>query len=153
MDGGTAEKIELLWSDVESLADTVAERVQSSGYAPDLLLGITVGGLGPTVLLAKRLDVHDVTSISASSYSPSGEQEELRIWNHPESVRGKRVLIVDEIADSGKTLQKIVATIQAMGAADIRTAVLCIRSDKCTFRPDFFAKEVDRWVTFPWDLK
>ena len=91
--------INLSWQQVEDLAAKLANAVRSSGFKPDCLVGITVSGLFPLALVAKEFDTKDVAVVSARSYNER-KQGKLKITALPKiELRGKRVLLVDEIAD------------------------------------------------------
>ena len=67
-------------------------------------------------------------------------------------VTGQSVLVVDEIADSGRSLRLVTQHLRKQGAKEVRTAALYVKSC-CDFIPDFFEVETNCWVIFPWELK
>lgn len=144
--------IDLSWEDVESLTRQLADAIRASGYKPEYLIGITVSGLFPLGLLAKEFDTKDVAVVSARSYDDR-TQGKLEITALPKvDLRGKDVLLVDEIADRGTTLKHISEVItRDYGVRELKTATLVINKENCEHRPDFYVREVDTWVVFPWD--
>jgi len=62
------------------------------------------------------------------------------------------VLLVDDIADSGASLQLAVSHLQTQGAAEVKTATLYYKTQSAV-KPDFYEKQTQCWVIFPWDLK
>ena len=68
------------------------------------------------------------------------------------SVAGKRVLVVDDIADSGKSLQLALNYLQGQGAAEIKSATLYYKR-KSVIQPSFFEKVTECWVVFPWETR
>jgi hypothetical protein len=66
-------------------------------------------------------------------------------------VRGKRVILVDEIATSGETFRLGLAAVRDVGPSEIRTATVFVRPRG--YAPDYFALETDATVVFPWDRK
>ena len=145
-------KKELSWHEAEGLAVEVARQAQSAGFRPDVIVGITVGGMIPAALVAKVLGVRDVMTVSARSYQGT-TQGALRIFNVPDSdLAGKRVLIVDDITDTGETLKEVARVLRERSRADTtRTATFVVRTDKCVVKPDFAALEATQWVVFPWE--
>lgn len=142
----------LSWDDVENLSKKLAENIRTSSFVPDMLIGIAIGGLVPLTLLARDTGVRNVTTITARSYEGTS-QKQLIITHIPNvDLSGKRVLLVDEIADSGVT-QKTLAEllVRDYGVAEVKTATLVINSAHCTLRPDFWVKETDAWIHFPWE--
>jgi hypoxanthine phosphoribosyltransferase len=142
----------LSWDDLTAAADGLAGRVVASDFAPEFLVGITTGGLIPLTFMAKRLGVHDVLTIYAKSYDGQ-EQKGLEIKYRPAvDLKNRRVLLVDEIADSGATLRAVSKIFAEEYGADLKTLTF-VRKNTCTFEPDFWAIPTDEWVVFPWDEK
>ena len=144
--------INLSWRQVEQLASRLTRAVRSSGFKPQCLIGITVSGLFPLALVAKEFDTKDVAVVSARSYN-ARKQGKLKVTALPKiELRGKRVLLVDEIADRGTTLRHISKIlIRDYKVKELKTATLVVNKKNCEFWPDHYAREVDRWVVFPWD--
>lgn len=144
----------LSWGRIEKLSLKLAHAVRVSGYRPQYLIGITVGGVFPLALLAKALDTKDVAVISARSYS-NRRKGKLRVTALPKvNLHGKRVLLVDEIADRGATLKHVSKIlINQYKVKELRTAVLIVNKENCKNWPDYYCVAVDKWVVFPWDEK
>ncbi len=146
----------LSWDQLESLGNELGKIIKESGFEPECLIGISVGGLVPLALLSRKLKIQDVATISARSYNKNTkEQEKLLISNMPQiDVEGKRVLLVDEIVDSGETLKAIMQKLsETYRIGELKTATLVVNTAHCTIYPDFFVLKVDRWVNFPWEEK
>ena len=142
----------LSWDEVDAASRALAEKVRVSGFEPDVLIGIATGGLVPLLILAKKLGIKDVLTITARSYD-KGKQKELLIGVFPDAdLKGKHVLVVDEIADSGTTFTKIMSLVREhYEPEELKSAVLYVHSDHCTSYPDFWLEEVKEWVAFPWE--
>ena len=140
----------LSWEEAHDAAQQLANKIRESGYIPDRLVGIAIGGLIPLALLAEELDIHDVTTISAKSYMGKS-QGEVAVKTLPEGVKDKKILLVDEVAETGATLQKVSEALQAQGVKEMRTSTLAINTATCTFKPDFYALGDDAWIVFPWE--
>ena len=143
---------DLSWKQLERLVRKLASKIRESGWKPQCLIGITVGGIIPLALLADEFDTKNIATVSARSYSKK-RQGKLRITSLPEiDLRGKRVLLVDEIADRGTTLKYISKLLMRQyKVRELKTAVLVVNKKNCETWPDFRVLEVDRWVVFPWD--
>ncbi len=151
-----SEPVVLSWLRIEELAVELAKNVRAGGFTPDALVGIAVGGLVPLALLARELVVKEVVCITARSYSTSDNTRgEVVISHLPEAdLRGKRVLLVDEISDSGETLRAISDVLKSRyGVGELKSATLVMNSAHCLAPPDFSVLSVDAWVTFPWEEK
>lgn len=146
------EKMHLSWDEIEQLAAELAGKIRTSGFQADCLLGIAVGGLVPLTLLAKELDTKNVVTISARSYDSLTEQSSVRITALPDiDLRGKNILLVDEITDHGTTMQRVLDLVrEKYGPKELQTATLVCKKHS-THRPDFYALETEKWVVFPWE--
>lgn len=148
------EKKQFSWKEIDAFVDELVAKIKASGFVPDCLIGITTGGLIPLGLLAKKLDINDILTISAGSYNEANQKTgEPAVWNLPTSDLGdKKVLIIDEIAETGDTLLVVKkALIEKCHAKDLKTAVLGINKKKCTALPDFYIFAEEQWIVFPWE--
>lgn len=147
-------EIHISWTRLEELAAQLARTIKMSGFKPDYVVGIAMGGLIPLALVAERLGVKSIATVSARSYDEKTKKRGKLVISHIPRIqaRGKSILLIDEIADTGETL-KVVSNIlkSRCGAGDIKTAVLVTNELRCHFPPDFSVMKVDRWVVFPWD--
>lgn len=144
----------LSWEEVNKITDELATKIKESGFKPDYIVGITTGGLIPLYFLAKKLDdIDNILTVTATSYDKD-RKKDLRILYLPEiDLSGKKILLVDEIAETGDTLKalsEIFSTKYKVG--ELKTVVLGVNTDKCRFYPDFYiVEEKGQWVVFPWE--
>lgn len=135
------------------LSRILARKIKASGYTPDLIVAIGRGGYVPGRLVSDFLLFNDLTSMKIEHYTRAADmQEEARIkFPIPVDITGKKVLIVDDVTDTGETLSLAVDYAWSLKPADIRTAVL--QHKTCSiFVPDFYAQKVIkwRWIIYPW---
>ena len=145
------ETIVLSW---EALDGLVAELAERAGRDFDLVLAITRGGLVPAGMLAYRLDLREILVVGAEFYrTDGGTHERPRIGHFPadELLDGRRVLVVDEVWETGQTMTEVVARLRAAGATPV-TAVLHYKPGRSRVpgAPDHHAAIVDGWVTYPY---
>ena len=141
------------WNRFAGLSRRVAFKILATGYKPDLIVAIARGGYAPARVLADYLDVTNVASIKVEHYHGTRKTEKAFVRHPlPENVSGRRVLIVDDVSDTGDTFDVAVPHIrQHLPDAEIRTAVL-LHKAVCPAVPDFYARKVVkwRWIIFPW---
>lgn len=141
------------WNRFAGLARRVAFKIIDAGFRPDLIVAIARGGYAPARVLADYLDVTNVASIKVEHYHGTRKAEQAFVRHPlPEHVEGRRVLIVDDVSDTGDTFDVAIPHIrQHLPEAEIRTAVL-LHKAVCPKVPDFYARKVVkwRWIIFPW---
>ena len=127
------------------------EKIDSQIGKPDAIIAIARGGLTLAHLLSLRWDLREVYSLNAISYEGS-KQKDLIIKNIPTiDSQFKRILIVDEIVDSGKSLKEVLKILQkANPYTHFYTAAL-FQKEKAQIKADFFLKEPYDWIDFFWE--
>ena len=148
------QTLKLSWEDIEELAAQLVHAIKASGFKPDYVVGIAMGGLIPLALVAERLGVKSIATVSARSYDEKTKKRGKLVISHIPRIqaRGKRILLIDEIADTGETFRAVSKALKnACGAKDIKTAAIVVNTKRCRLRPNFSVLDVDRWVVFPWE--
>jgi len=146
--GGPTGTMELSWELFGELCRGLALRV-SQGYDPELVIGIATAGVLPGATVAAMLQV-DFESMRITRREGGVVHPRPAVLSAaPARARGRRVLVVDEIATSGETFRVALAAVREAGPAEIRTASCFVRPGG--FRPDFSALETDQLIVFPWD--
>lgn len=147
---GPEQFLDLSWEMFGELCRALALRVARE-YEPDLVIGIARAGVIPGAVVASILR-KDFYSMKISR--KEGEQVLERpavLSAAPPQARGRRVLIVDEIATSGETLRLALAAVRHVNPQEIRTATSFARP--MGYKPDYFSLATDQTVIFPWDRK
>lgn len=124
---------------------------QSREYKPDAIVAIARGGLILGQLMGYGLDVRNVQTIRAESYDDQVQREGVTIVGECDLQKAKRVLIVDDIVDSGKTLQAVLDYLDVSAPkAEKRTASLFYKTS-ASVQPDLTVREAMEWVEFFWE--
>ena len=138
------------WTEYGNLADALAEEIRALALEFDLVVGIARGGIPVAMVVSDHLDVK-IDIVNVKSYSGIGERGQPRILSTlTESVKGKRVLLVDDLVDQGDTMEAVKAYLAAHGPTELKTAVL-FRKPWTKTEPDYFLEVVDKWIVFPWE--
>jgi uncharacterized protein len=145
-----AEFLELSWELFGELCRVLAVKVATSGYRPDLVVGIAKAGVIPGAVVASilRCDFYSL-KISRDSGGERVRDRPKILSAAPKEAAGKRVLVVDEICTSGETLRIALNAMRQVKPAEVRTATSLIKVGG--YRPDFHALETSATVAFPWD--
>ena len=146
----TVEKDIVSW---DALADMVADLANRVTGEYDVMLAITRGGLVPAGMLAYRLGIRNILVAAVEYYDDEGKP-----GPHPTFLqfpadpilRGQRVLIVDEVWDSGTTIHAVTERVRQAGG-EPTTAVLHYKPARSVVpaTPDHHVVTTDRWVVYP----
>jgi len=141
----------LTWREIELLSLEIAERV-SSTQRVDAIIAILRGGWLPASLIADYMGIKKLGAIEVKFYKAIGETAEKPVVVQPltMSIRGLRILVVDDVSDTGKTLATTVSFLNHYGPQEVKTATLFLKPWS-TFKPDYYARETASWIIFPWD--
>jgi hypoxanthine phosphoribosyltransferase len=142
------------WNQTYAMLLSQAEKIFQSGFKPDIAVGITKGGWIPARVLSDLLEIPELATLGVEFYLGVAETRDEPVLTQRVSavVSGKKVLLVDDVADTGKSLQLAKEHVLQQGAAEVRLATLYYKPSSVT-KPDYYEKETRRWVVFPWETK
>ncbi len=145
------EPINVTWEELDRLVGELAGKV-GSDY--DLVLAITRGGLVPAGILAYRLDLREILVAGVEFYTSGGKTHDAPRFGHfPDTalLRDRRILVVDEVWETGETMAAVFQRIRAAGGRPI-SAVIHYKPgrSRVTLEPDHFAALAHGWVTYPY---
>ena len=149
------DKEVLTWETFGSACRELATAVVGSGFEPEILIAVARGGLLPGGALSYALGVKLTDAINVEFYTDVHETLPDPVLLAPlldtESIKGHRLLVVDDVADSGRTLALVLDLLREHGA-ECRSAVLYCKSAS-EVAPDFVWRETDQWIVFPWSAE
>ena len=147
------------WLDHIEGINALGEAILTSGWKPTAILGIARGGLIAATILAYKLDVRNIHALQVQHYDDENSRLESgpQFVNEPQpfatlDIRTERLLIVDDIIDTGETL-KFVRNAAVEHAEEIRVAALYVRPDQEHAADWYWKVEKEAWVVFPWALE
>ena len=142
----------LTWQAFGDATRQLAQQVVDSGYQPDLILSIARGGLFAAGAISYALGIKNLHVMNVEFYTDISETLPDPVLLAPlldiDSIAGRRVLVADDVADSGRTLQLVMDILLKHGA-EVRTAVLYTKPTSI-YRVDYVWKDTDAWIVFPW---
>jgi len=146
--------LRLSWKDIEGQCLALARKVKEQGSDFDLVVGVTRGGLIPARILCDILDFEELYTVGVKFYQGIAETEEKPRIIHPVQIdiSGKRVLLVDDIADTGKSLTLAKKHLEENSARKVEVVTL-VKKPHSEFTPELFAYETPAWVVFPWEVR
>jgi uncharacterized protein len=142
----------LTWNEFGTASRELAVQIVRSGFEPDIVVAIARGGLLLAGSIAYALGVKSCGAVNAEFYTGIGTRLDAPMMMPPlldeASIVGKRVLLVDDVSDSGRTLAMVVQLLE-LGGAEVRT--VCLYSKPGTvLEPGYSWRSTDRWIEFPW---
>lgn len=148
----TADREVLTWDGFGDAARELSRRIVADGFAPEVVVAIARGGLLPGGAIAYGLGAKNCGALNVEFYTGIGT-----VLDNPEVLppaldltylKGRRVLLVDDVADSGRTLKLAVELLTAEGA-DVRSVTIYTKPST-VIQPDYAWKATDQWIDFPW---
>ena len=142
------------WSQIYAMLLSQAGKIRRSGFKPDVIVGVTRGGWVPARVLSDLLGVQALATMRVEFYLGVAETQNEPVLTQGVSadVTEKKVLLVDDVADTGKSLRLAVDHLKQHGASEVRVAAV-YRKPLSAVTPDYWEKETRGWVVFPWDAK
>jgi hypoxanthine phosphoribosyltransferase len=142
------------WNQIYAMLLSLAVNINKSGFKPELIVGVSRGGLIPARVLADLLGNTNLTSVGAELYSGVSKPKIEPTLTYPvsASVDKRKVLVVDEVADTGKSLRLVREHLAQRGAEEVRIATVYIKPCS-TVKPDYWVKETRKWIVFPWEIR
>jgi uncharacterized protein len=142
------------WNQIYDMLLSLAQKIQSQNYRPDIIVGIARGGLVPARILTDLLETPQLDFIQVEFYTDIQQtlQKPILKKTLTTQVSCKKTLIVDDIADTGESLKLAKTHLQQQGASQIKTVTLYQKPQSIT-TPDFYEKQTTNWVVFPWEPK
>ncbi len=150
-----SDKEILTWNDFAVMSRELAQEIADSGFNPEVLIGVARGGMIPAGALTYSLGVKLTDAINVEFYTDVEATLPDPVLLAPmldiDSIHGKRVLVVDDVVDSGRTLALVLELLTKFGA-EVRSAVI-YEKPTTSVKPDFVWKSTSKWIVFPWSAQ
>jgi uncharacterized protein len=142
----------MTWEDLGTAVEELASQIREDGFRPDAVLALARGGLPCAGALAYALGVKNMATLNVEFYTGVDERLEEPLLLPPvpdlSLLRADRLLVVDDVADTGRTLA-LAREFCAEHGPEVRTAVL-YEKPQSVVRCDFVWRRTDRWINSPW---
>jgi len=146
------EYVAPVWDQIYDMLLELAMQIEQSGFRPELIVGVSRGGWIPGRILSDLLRNPHTANVKIEFYVGIGQTAQMPIVTQPisEEILNKRVLVVDDVADTGRSLIVALHHVRERGAGEIKTVTI-YHKPHSKFKPDFFAETTSRWIIFPWE--
>lgn len=137
---------------ISDLCRKLAVKIQDSGYKIDLVVAIARGGFVPARLLCDYLHIHQLTSLKVEHYTGTEKGKEA-LLKYPlnADISGKNILLVDDVNDTGKSIQTALEHLRSKNPASVKIAVMHEKKGSL-LESDFFIEYLEswRWLIYEW---
>lgn len=142
------------WDEIYSLLLELAHKIKIECLEIDYIVAVARGGWLPARVLSDLLGNSNLATVSAESQTDilGGRGNPFLIQSISADIKGKCLLLVDDIADTGKSLKLVLDHLNYKGAKSIHTATLYYKPWSI-LRPEYFEKETTKWIVFPWEVR
>lgn len=132
----------------------LSKKILKSGKRYDRIIALAKGGLTWSRLLSDYIAVEELSSVQISFYTgiATTKKAPIIIQSLPISIKGEKVLIFDDIADSGETLEVAKQYASMHGAKEIDTATIAVKSWTKVL-PDYYAFSSGEWIIWPYEVR
>lgn len=146
------EREEMTFAMYGAAVRELAAIVADDGYRPDMILAIARGGLFVAGSLGYALGVKNLYVMNVEYYTGVDERLDVPVMLPPYvdfvETDSARILVADDVADTGHTLA-LVSEFCQDNVAEVRSAVL-YEKPQSVVKCDYVWKHTDRWINFPW---
>jgi hypothetical protein len=139
------------WEKVYEMLKGLSEKVVERCLDPDIVVGISMGGIIPAVVIADSIGVN-VETLRVRFYEgvdDRGENPQI-VQDIPVDINGKRVLLVDDVVDSGRTIRLVREHLHRKGAKEVTLCTIYYKPWS-EIRPELYEEETGSWIIFPWE--
>jgi len=132
----------------------LAQQIHRAGFKPDIIVGVARGGWPPARIMSDLLENPEIANVKAEFYLGVAETKGEPVITQPVSVavKNKRVLVVDDVADTGKSLALVREHLKEQGATEVKIATIYYKPWSIV-TPDWFERKTSHWIIFPWERK
>ncbi len=142
------------WNQLYKLLLDLAGAVRRNGFEPDIIVGVSRGGWLPARVMSDLLEDCRMANVAVEFYVDVAERKGKPAITQPVSisVKGRKVLVVDDVTDTGESLGVVQSHLEERGAAEVKTATVYYKPWSLVV-PDYYEKETRSWVVFPWERR
>ncbi len=132
--------------DTQKLVDSCRD------YEPDILLAVARGGLTLSHLMAQALNMRNLYSLNSIHYEGELKLDTFNIFNIPDVSHAKKVLVIDDIVDSGETMREILKVLRTkFPTVEFKLATIFYKTT-AVLQPDYTVREAKEWIDFFWEI-
>lgn len=150
------KKVFISWDEFDRLCRLLVEKIREDRFEPEIIVAVSRGGLVPAQIISHALKNNELYVVKVEYYKDDiananieQNKEPIIVQKLDRSIEGKRVLVVDEVTDSGATGLAVKKYIESLKPKEARFLTVHYKPWS-KFKPDYFAEIARGWVVYPW---
>lgn len=142
------------WEKIYELLLNLASKIRKANFKPDVIVGISRGGWPPARIMSDLLENPELANVKAEFYLGVAKTKSEPVITQPVSVavHDKKILVIDDVADTGKSLRLVRVHLKEKGATDVKIATIYYKPWSVV-TPDWYERKTSHWIVFPWERK
>ncbi len=142
------------WDEIYTMLVNLADKIKKDRFKPDVIVGVSRGGWPPARVLSDLLENPELANVKVEFYVGVNETKKEPVITQPISVpvKNKKVLVVDDVADTGRSLLLVRQHLLENGAKEVKVATIYYKPWSKII-PDYYERETNCWIVFPWERR
>jgi len=142
------------WDEIYAMLVNLADRIKKDRFKPDVIVGVSRGGWPPARVLSDLLENPELANVKVEFYVGVNETKKEPVITQPISVpvKNKKVLVVDDVADTGRSLLLVRQHLLENGAKEVKVATIYYKPWSKII-PDYYERKTNCWIIFPWERR
>jgi hypoxanthine phosphoribosyltransferase len=130
----------------------LAQQIRRDDFNPEVIVGVSRGGWPPARVMSDLLQNPNLANMRVEFYKDIGVRNKKPRITQPVTMEvvGKRALVVDDVSDTGHSLQAVANHLRRKPVKELRVCAIYMKP-KSVFRPDYFSRTTKKWIIFPWE--
>jgi len=140
------------WDEIYQMLLDLAQQIRKDQYTPEIIVGVSRGGWPPARVMSDLLQNPNLANMKVEFYKDIGVRNKKPRITQPVTVEvvGKRVLVVDDVSDTGHSLRIVANHLRRKPVKEIRVCTIYMKPQSI-FPPDYYARTTRKWIIFPWE--
>jgi len=130
----------------------LAQQIRKDQYTPEIIVGVSRGGWPPARVMSDLLQNPNLANMKVEFYKDIGVRNKKPRITQPVTMEvvGKRVLVVDDVSDTGHSLRIVANHLRRKPVKELRACTIYMKP-RSIFRPDYYVRTTRKWIIFPWE--
>jgi len=140
------------WDAIYQMLLDLAQQILKDQYKPEIIVGVSRGGWPPARVMSDLLQNPNLANMRVEFYKDIGVRNNKPHITQPVTMEvvGKRVLVVDDVSDTGHSLRVVASHLRRKPVKEFRVCTIYMKPQS-VYRPDYYAQTTRKWIIFPWE--